>query len=183
MSGSYKGENEIHTYGLKMYEFMKREIKIDENDRFIDNFICYMLNRTEWLEMWRKRPVKKKDYSEEQGTTIYDTTSYIIQVRKTKDGSDFHTEIFVNHWWLKKCNRNKYNEFLKSICHELIHHFEYLISYYTKDTINLIELAQEEKALDKYVYGYKKEYPRDKKRFKKIMKQKKFILRPIPSYK
>ena len=40
MSGLLKGENEIHSFGLKLYQLMKEIMGKDEDDKYIDNFLC-----------------------------------------------------------------------------------------------------------------------------------------------
>lgn len=185
MSGLYRGENEICIYGLRMYELMKEKMGKENDDKYIDNFVCYMLNRTEWLKLsgkWRLDSHKYEKPVSKGRDPLRFFPSWIGKVEDRDDSSNWHTEIFVNHLWLKRDRRDKCTQFLFSLSHELIHHFEYTDSYFEGKPVNYPQDSPEE-MIRKYADPYMRKYPRDKKRFKNIMKQKEFRLIPTPFYK
>jgi len=184
MSGLLKGENEIHSFGLKLYQLMKEIIGKDEDDKYIDNFLCYMLIRSEWLKLndeWRLDHHKYEKPVTKGRDPLRFIPSWIGKIQDREDSSNWHTEIFVNHLWMKRDRRDKFTQFLFSLSHELIHHFEYTDSHFEGKPVNYPQDSPEE-MIRKYADPYMRKYPRDRKRFKNIMKQKKFILKPEPFF-
>lgn len=185
MSGLLKGENEIHSFGLKMYQLMKEKLGKDDDDKYVDNFACYMLNRTEWLKLIPKmidEPHKYEKPVQKGSDPLRVRASWIGKLQDPDDSSNWYTEIFVNHYWLKRDRRDKFTQFLYHLSHELIHHFEYLDSHYEGKRVFYPQDSREE-MIRKYAEPYMIKYPRDRKRFKKIMRQKEFKLIPTPFYK
>ena len=185
MSGLCRGENEIHIYGLRMYELMKEKMGKNNDDKYIDNFACYMLNRAEWIKLsgkWRLDRHKYEKPVSKGRDPLRFFPSWIGKIEDREDSSNWHTEIFSNQFWLKQHSGDKYNCFLFSMFHEVIHHFEYIDSYFEQKQVNYNQSNQEE-IFNEYFNAYIDTYPRDKKRFKNILKQKEFILIPTPFYK
>ncbi len=127
MSGLCRGENEIHTHGLRMYELIKEKMGKDKDDKYIDNFTCYMLNRTEWLKLSGKWRMDRHEYEKPVSKgrdPLRFFPSWIGKIEDREDSSNWHTEIFLNHFWLTRDRSDTFTQFLFGLCHELIHHLE-----------------------------------------------------------